>query len=109
MNDKFSIDADLLGIVIWLSKSKGMGGDVWFLREIHEQIKPIHQGNYIVAQAFEYLPPSKRKALLDYVLRNATLSSPDERYLRDIGFLYGEVPELPKLVIKRIKEVYSHE
>ena len=104
---KIRISLDLLGIVDFLAQSNR----VHFLREIYETLSPKHIENYILSLAFDALKPSYRKMLVNYVLKPRTrkykLSKTDERYFRDVGFLYGEKPRLPEGLVKRIRELYK--
>lgn len=107
----------MLGIIAFLSRRLGpeigCDGSIWFLREIHETLKPKHVGHHLVTLAFELLPSKKLDLLCKWVADGMfePLPKEDDRYFRDIGLLYGAKPKLPWHVLKecrwRNKYIYS--
>lgn len=115
MNKVFSIESDLLGLVSFLVRGGNgncqYGAGIWFLSEVRDQLKPKNIADYIINLAFDNLPSDILESYCKFAVGQASLTKTTERFLRDRGFLYGEIPKVPRLVkLKckwKIKYVYE--
>lgn len=111
----FRIDEDLLGIVSFLvhggNRSCQYGAGTWFLREVSEQIRPKDIAHHIITLAFDNIPMGVLESYCKFAVGKVSLTNETERFLRDRGFLYGEIPTVPRLVRReckwRMKYIYE--
>ena len=98
-SDKVSFDRDMLGVISWLAR---VGTDsVWLLRNIADQIKEGEISEHCAFTAFDCLSYEKRVLFCAYIAGKKTLSKDENRYFRDIGFLYEANPVVPKAIRER--------
>ena len=102
---KFTIDADLLGILNYICRRAGptigLDGGAHMIREIHEQLDPKHVEDHIVTIAFECLGYTKKLTLCAWIAGAASLTPTFRQELYESGWLYGGT--LPARVIKELK------
>jgi len=110
--NKFSINPDMLGLMVFLSRKSGprngQDGSIWFFREVHDQLEPKDIESHLVSICFDIIGYERSKSLAEIIGGKRKMTDDEERFFRDNGFLYGTKPLFPKAVIKKAKFNWKH-